>query len=68
MVGISTTHLSTDSELELIKATDVIEQHISKVYIDMNAIRRIQDEVQKVTVSDSLLEYCVECIQQCKKA
>jgi MoxR-like ATPase len=68
MVGISTTHLSTDSELELIKATDIIDKHISKTHIDINTIRIIQDDVQKIIVSDDLLEYCVKCMQQYKKA
>lgn len=68
MVGISTEHLSNDTELQLVKETHKSDDTIYKAHINIDTIRRIQEEVHNITISDSLLEYCVACIQQLKKA
>ncbi len=68
MVGISTSHLSSDTELQLVKDTHKIDENIYKTHINIDTIRLIQQEVQNITINDTLLEYCVACIQQLKQA
>lgn len=68
MVGISTSHLSKDNELQLVKDTHKNDDVSHKTHINIETIRRIQDEVQDIIVSDMLLEYSVSCIQQLKNA
>ncbi len=68
MVGISTSHLSNDTELQLVRDTHKKDDNIYKTHMNIDTISSIQAEVQNIAISDSLLEYCVACVQQFKKA
>lgn len=67
MIWITTTYLSAEKEVELIRNSDAWDEFIG-MKVTSDTILSMIEHVEKVTVSDDILEYAVACTQQCKNA